>query len=71
MQRNFEPMRKQVEAWQKSELTDVTVVSRQQLPRALKVLNPLILALEERNQPASWPKQEKLTAGGGYRWRGS
>jgi hypothetical protein len=24
MQRNFEPMRKQVEAWQKSELTDVT-----------------------------------------------
>jgi hypothetical protein len=25
MQRNFEPMRKQVEAWQKSELTDVTV----------------------------------------------
>ena len=25
MQRNFEPMRKQVEAWQKCELTDVTV----------------------------------------------
>jgi len=24
MQRNFEPMRKQVEVWQKSELTDVT-----------------------------------------------
>jgi len=24
MQRNFQPMRKQVEAWQKSELTDVT-----------------------------------------------
>ena len=24
MQRNFEPMRKQVEAWQKSELADVT-----------------------------------------------
>jgi hypothetical protein len=24
MQRNFEPMRKQVEAWQRSELTDVT-----------------------------------------------
>jgi hypothetical protein len=24
MQTNFEPMRKQVEAWQKSELTDVT-----------------------------------------------
>jgi hypothetical protein len=24
MQRNFEPMRKQVEAWEKSELTDVT-----------------------------------------------
>ena len=24
MQRSFEPMRKQVEAWQRSELTDVT-----------------------------------------------
>jgi hypothetical protein len=24
MQRNFDPMRKQVEAWQKGELTDVT-----------------------------------------------
>ena len=24
MQRNFEPMRKQVEAWQRRELTDVT-----------------------------------------------
>jgi hypothetical protein len=24
MQRNFEPMRKQVEEWQRSELTDVT-----------------------------------------------
>jgi hypothetical protein len=24
MQRNFEPLRKQVEAWQRSELTDVT-----------------------------------------------
>jgi hypothetical protein len=24
MQRNFEPMRKQVEMWQRSELTDVT-----------------------------------------------
>jgi hypothetical protein len=24
MQRNFEPMRKQVEAWQRSKLTDVT-----------------------------------------------
>jgi len=24
MQRNFEPMRRQVEAWQRSELTDVT-----------------------------------------------
>ena len=25
MQRNFEPMRKQVEGWQKKEVTDVTV----------------------------------------------
>jgi len=34
------------------------LVSRDQLSRALKVLNALLLALEERNQPASWPKQE-------------
>jgi hypothetical protein len=34
------------------------LVSREQLPRALKILNALLLALEERNQPASWPKQE-------------
>jgi hypothetical protein len=27
MQRNFEPMRRQVETWQRSELTDVTVSS--------------------------------------------
>ena len=25
MQRNFEPMRRQIEAWQRGELTDVTV----------------------------------------------
>ena len=34
------------------------LVSREQLPRALKILNALLLALEERNQLASWPKQE-------------
>jgi hypothetical protein len=34
------------------------LVSREQLPRALKVLNALLLALEERGQTASWPKQE-------------
>jgi hypothetical protein len=41
------------------------LVSREQLPRALKVLNALLLALEERNHPASWPKQENalLSAG--------
>lgn len=33
-------------------------VSREQLARALKVLNALLLALEERQQPASWPKEE-------------
>ena len=32
--------------------------NRKQLPRALRVLNALILALEERGQTASWPKQE-------------
>jgi hypothetical protein len=35
-----------------------TLVSREQLPRTLKVLNALLLALEERGQPASWPKEE-------------
>jgi len=34
------------------------LVSREQLPRALRVLNALLLALEERGQPASWPKEE-------------
>lgn len=34
------------------------LVSREQLPRALKVLNALLLALEEQKRPASWPKQE-------------
>jgi hypothetical protein len=34
------------------------LVSREQLPRALTVLNALLLALEERNKPASWPKQD-------------
>ena len=28
MQRNFEPMRRQVEAWQKCELTDVTASAK-------------------------------------------
>ena len=38
MQRNFEPMRKQVEAWQRSELTDVTakvVIYEAEAPRHL------------------------------------
>ena len=34
------------------------LVSREQLPRALKLLNALLLALEEQKQPPSWPKQE-------------
>ena len=34
------------------------LVSKEQLPRAVKVLNALLLALEERGQLASWPKQE-------------
>ncbi len=34
------------------------LVSREQLPRALGILNALLLALEERGQPASWPKAE-------------
>jgi hypothetical protein len=34
MQRNFEPMRKQVEAWQRSELTDLTA-------KVVKELDPI------------------------------
>jgi hypothetical protein len=34
------------------------LASREQLPRALKILNALLLALEQRGQPASWPKEE-------------
>lgn len=37
MQRNFEPMRRQVETWQKSELTDVT--AKVDLPKILQDLN--------------------------------
>lgn len=37
------------------------LVSREQLPRALKVLNALLLALEERGQSASWPKEENAS----------
>jgi hypothetical protein len=33
-------------------------VSGEQVPRALKILNALLLALEERGQSASWPKEE-------------
>jgi hypothetical protein len=34
------------------------VVSRQQLPRALRIINALFLALEERGYGVSWPKKE-------------
>ncbi len=34
------------------------LVSGEQLSRALRILNALLLALEERGQPASWPKEE-------------
>jgi hypothetical protein len=37
MQGNFEPMRKQVETWQKSDLTDVT--AKVDLPKILQDLN--------------------------------
>jgi len=37
MQRNFEPMRRQVETWQKSELTGV--MAKVDLPRILQHLN--------------------------------
>jgi hypothetical protein len=34
------------------------VVSRQQLPRALRIMNALFLALEERGYLVTWPKKE-------------
>lgn len=34
------------------------VVSRQQLPRALRIMNALFLAVEERGYVVSWPKKE-------------
>lgn len=34
------------------------LASRGQLPRALKVLNALLLALDERGHTASWPREE-------------
>jgi hypothetical protein len=34
------------------------IVSRQQFPRALKIMNALFLALEERGYLVSWPKNE-------------
>lgn len=37
-------------------------VSGEQVPRALKILNALLLALEERGRSASWPKEEGALA---------
>jgi hypothetical protein len=37
------------------------LVSGEQLPRALKVLNALLLALEARGQQASWPKADSAS----------
>jgi hypothetical protein len=34
------------------------LVSTEQLPRALKILNALLQAHEDRGQPPSWPKEE-------------
>jgi len=34
------------------------LVSKEQLPRALRILNALLGALEERGQPTSWSKEE-------------
>ncbi|MGC2198453.1 MAG: hypothetical protein WA628_27525 [Terriglobales bacterium] len=35
------------------------LVSRQQLPRALRIMNALFLTLEERGYTVSWPKKEE------------
>jgi len=41
----------------KGALTHI-LVSREQVPRALKILNALLLALNERGHLASWPREE-------------
>jgi len=63
MQRNFEPMRKQVEAWQRSELTDVTakvviyepfIEGRLEAPKHLAhSVHDLYLRAKVRGVPAS------------------
>ena len=63
MQRNFEPMRKQVEVWQKSELTDVTakvviyeafVEGRLEAPKHLaRTVHDSVLRAEVRGIPAA------------------
>jgi hypothetical protein len=35
------------------------LVSREQMPRALRIMNALFLALEERGKSVSWPKEEE------------
>jgi hypothetical protein len=37
------------------------LVSREQIRRALRIMNALFLALEERGQSVSWPKEEEAT----------
>jgi hypothetical protein len=37
------------------------LVSREQMPRALRIMNALFLALEERGKSVSWPKEEQAT----------
>ena len=37
------------------------LVSREQMPRALRIINALFLALEERGQSVSWSKEEEAT----------
>jgi len=37
------------------------LVSREQIPRALRIMNALFLVLEERGQSVSWSKEEEAT----------
>lgn len=37
------------------------LVSREQMPRALRIINALFLALEERGQSVLWSKEEEAT----------
>jgi hypothetical protein len=74
MQRNFEPMRKQVEGWQSSELTDVTAKvvrlanSRVQEPQSLRtpfLITPTDLSIDVLSSGFVWKSEFGFHRGAG------